>query len=82
MKGRIITSKNLMIGSRAVVTGELAYDSLQIADGGRLQGKMMHISSAPDEKRDATPNSCHPEEEHNEGDVKMELEDQEQEQSS
>ncbi|CAN0437108.1 unnamed protein product [Ectocarpus fasciculatus] len=45
MKATIIASKTLLIGKAAVVTGDMVYDSLQVLDGGRLQGKLTHYSS-------------------------------------
>lgn len=45
MTATIVASKTLMIGRGAVVTGDIVYESLEIVDGGRLQGKLMHISS-------------------------------------
>lgn len=56
MKATIVASKALMIGRRAMVHGDVVYESLEILDGGRLQGQLMHFSSrkpkpaaAPDE---------------------------------
>ena len=45
MKATIIASKTLLIGSAAVVTGDMVYDSLEVVDGGRLQGKLAHYST-------------------------------------
>lgn len=45
MKATIIASKTLLIGKAAVVTGDMVYDSLQVLDGGRLQGKLTYYSS-------------------------------------
>lgn len=46
MKATITATKTLLIGKAAVVTGDMVYDSLQVMDGGRLQGKLTHYSSA------------------------------------
>ena len=45
MKATIIASKTLLIGKAAVVSGDMVYDTLQVIDGGRLQGKLTHYSS-------------------------------------
>lgn len=45
MRATIIASKTLIIGSAAVVTGDMVYDSLQVIEGGRLQGKLAHYST-------------------------------------
>lgn len=59
MKATIIASKTLMIGKMAIVTGDMVYDSLQVLDGGRLQGKLTHYSSltkqTPEEKPKEKP---------------------------
>lgn len=47
MKATMVASKTLLIGKSAVVTGDMVYDSLQVMDGGRLQGKLTHFSQAP-----------------------------------
>ncbi len=46
MKATITATKTLLIGKAAVVTGDMVYDSLQVVDGGRLQGKLTHVSAA------------------------------------
>ena len=51
MKAKIIASKNLLIGKAAVLTGDMVYDSLQVMDGGRLQGKLTHYSAQPEEPK-------------------------------
>lgn len=45
MKATVVASKTLMIGKSAVVTGDVVYEALEIVDGGRLQGKLMHFST-------------------------------------
>ncbi|CAB1104591.1 unnamed protein product [Ectocarpus sp. CCAP 1310/34] len=46
MKATIIASETLLIGKAAVVTGDMVYDSLQVLEGGRIQGKLTHYSSS------------------------------------
>lgn len=59
MKATIIASKTLLIGKAAIVTGDMVYESLQVADGGRLQGKLTHFSSEekkePKEEKEPKP---------------------------
>lgn len=64
MEATIIASKTLMIGKMAVVTGDMVYDSLQVLDGGRLQGKLTHYSSLNKKKTEEKPvEEAKPEEE-------------------
>lgn len=53
MKATIIASKTLLIGNKAVVTGDMVYDCLQVIDGGRLQGKLAHYSTQEEPKVEA-----------------------------
>lgn len=45
MEATIVAARTLLIGGAAFVTGDMMYDSLQVIDGGRLQGKLSHFSS-------------------------------------